>query len=138
MKQRLLERGYATETVDAGIRKAREVPRQEALKKVERKGGESDEGRQHRLIVEYDRRSSPALAQILKNNFEASCNRDTRLRTLFKKPPKPTFRKGTNLKQMLVKAKIPKAKPANTRGRERENRRGISRCISPVSREDAS
>ena len=134
LKQRLLERGYATETVDAGIRKAREVPRQEALKKVERKGGESDEGRQHRLIVEYDRRSSPALAQILKNNFEASCNRDTRLRTLFKKPPKPTFRKGTNLKQMLVKAKIPKAKPANTRGRERENRRGISRCNKGTGR----
>ena len=128
LKQRLLERGYATETVDAGIRRAREVPRREALKKVERGGGESVEGRQHRLIVEFDRRSSPALAQVLKNNFEAACNRDTRLRTLFKKPPKPTFRKGTNLKQMLVKARIPKAKPANTRGGERENRRGISRC----------
>ena len=46
----------------------------------------------------------------------------------FKKPPKPTFRKGTNLKQMLVKVKLPRARPVNTRQGERENRRGVSRC----------
>ena len=39
------------------------------------------------------------------------------MKTLFKKPPKPTFKKGTNVKQLLVKAKLPKARPANTKGR---------------------
>ena len=44
------------DVVEAGIRRAREVPRLEALKKVERGGGgEAEEGRQHHLIVEYDR-----------------------------------------------------------------------------------
>ena len=80
----------------AGVRRAREVQRSDALKKVERSEGGETEGGQRYLIVEYDRRSSPALlGQILKNNYEAACNRDTRLRALFKKPPKPTFKKGT-------------------------------------------
>ena len=85
-------------------------------------------GRQHHLLVEYDRKSSLALGQVLKNNYEAACTRDVRLRTLFKKPPKPTFQKGTNLKQMLVKAKLPKPRPVNTRVGEKENRRGVTRC----------
>ena len=67
-------------------------------------------------------------SSILKNNYEAACNRDARMKALFKKPPKPTFKKGTNLKQMLVKAKLPKARPINTRQGERENRRGVTRC----------
>ena len=52
LMDRLLERGYAKEIVEAGIRKAREVPRMEALKKVERRDGrEAESGRQHHLIV---------------------------------------------------------------------------------------
>ena len=130
LKERLLERGYATEVIEAGIRKAREVPRSEALKKVEKRGreGEREGGRQHHLVVEYDRRSSPALGQILKSNFHSACNRDARMKTLFQKPPRPTFKKGTNIKQMLVKAKLPRARPVNTRQGEREVRRGVSRC----------
>ena len=125
LRERLLERGYAKEIIQAGISKARAVPRLEALKKVKKK--EQIE-RRHYLIVEYDRRSSPALAQILKSNYDAACYRDARMKTLFKCAPKPTFKKGTNLKQMLVKAKLPKARVVNTRLGERENRRGVSRC----------
>ena len=39
-------------------------------------------------------------------DYEAACNRDARFHTIFKKAPKPTFRKGTNVKQLLVKAKL--------------------------------
>ena len=34
----------------------------------------------------------------------------------------------TNLKQILVKVKLPRARPVNTRQGERENRRGVTRC----------
>ena len=135
LMDRLLERGYAKAIVEAGIRKAREGPRLEALKKVERgEGREAEGGRQHHLIVTYDRRSSPALGQILRSNYNQACARDTRMKTLFKNPPKPTFKKGTNVKQLLVKAKLPKARPANTRAGERENRRGVSRCNKGTGR----
>ena len=129
LKKKLLERGYSRESVEAGINRARMIPRVEALKKVERKGKEGElDGRQHRLIVEFDRRSSPALGKILKNNYEGACQRDARFRALFPKVPKPTFKKGKNIKQMLVKAKLPKVKPLNTRSGVREVTRGVSRC----------
>ena len=50
MKSKLLERGYKTAVVDAGIQRARDVLRSEAFEKVERVVEEN--GRQHRLIVE--------------------------------------------------------------------------------------
>lgn len=134
LKQKLLERGYSMTVVEAGIRRAREVPRSEALKKAERRKDQEEDGRQHRLIVEFDRRSSPALGQILKNNYEAACNRDARFRALFRKAPKPTFRKGTNVKQLLVKAKLPRVRPVNTRAGVRENRRGVTRCNKGTGR----
>ena len=70
LKQKMLDRGYSETTVDAGIRRAKEVPRDQALEKVERPvGGQEEDGRQHRLVVEFDRRSCPALGQILRNNY---------------------------------------------------------------------
>ena len=135
LKRKMLDRGYSEAAVDAGIQRAKEVPRDQALEKVERPlAGQEEGGRQHRLVVEFDRRSCPALGQILRNNYEAACSRDARFRVLFPKVPKPTFRKGTNLKQLLVKARVPKARPVNTRAGEKENRRGVSRCNKGTGR----
>ena len=39
-----------------------------------------------------------------------------------------------NLKQMIVKARVPKVRPANTRAGGRENRRGVSRCSKGTGR----
>ena len=130
LQDKLLERGYSKEVVAAGIQRARSVPRLEALKKVEKMAGVpgEKEARQHRLIVEYDRRSSPALAQILKNNYEAACSRDRRLRELFPNCPKPVYRRGTTLKQLLCKARLPSRRGADTRAGDGEVARGVSRC----------
>ena len=83
LKQKLLD--YSETAVDAGILRAKEEPRDQTLERVERpmvgQGVEGLEGgRQHRLVVEFDRRSCPALGQILRNNYEAACSRDTRFR----------------------------------------------------------
>ena len=126
-KQKLLERGYRETIIAAGIQRARDVPRAEALKKVD-KESEEEECRQHRLIVEFDRRSSPALGEILRNNHEAACSRDSRFRQLFPKAPKPVFRRGKNLKQILCKAKLPKIKALNTRAADRGSHNGVTRC----------
>ena len=125
--QKLLDRQYNKAIIDAGIQRAREVPRSEALKKVE-KVDRSEDSRQHRLIVEYDRRSSPALGEILRNNHEAACQRDSRFRKLIPNAPKPVFTRGRNLKQLLCKTKLPKKKLINTRSSDRRNKNGVSRC----------
>ena len=134
LKRKLCDRGYSVTVVEAGIDRARQVERREALKKVERVRDQGEGGRQHRLIVEFDRRTSPALGQILKNNFEGASARDSRFSRLFGKPPRPCFRKGKNLKQILVRAKLPKMRGVNTRSGIRENFRGVTRCSKGTGR----
>ena len=133
LEEKLRVRGYSKEVVKAGIAKARAVSRANAIKRVEKVLGEEKE-RQHRLIVEYDRRSCPALATILKNNYEAATARDARFPTMFPKVPKPVFKKGTNIKQLLCRSKVPPVRNINTRATARENQRGVTRCNKGLNR----
>ena len=83
----------------------------------DQEGGKArgEEERQHRLIVEYDRRSCSALPTILKNNYDAATARDARFPTMFPKVPKPVYKKGTNIKQLLCRSKLPPPRNINTR-----------------------
>jgi hypothetical protein len=128
LRRKLLERGYSEAVVQAGIQRAREVPRVVALEKVEKEEVAAGERvRQHRLIVQFDRRSSPALGTILLNNYGAAGARDSRFTKLFPLPPKPTFTRGTNIRQLLVRAKLPEKKPVSTRLAARVEG-GVRRC----------
>ena len=128
LEEKLLVRGYSKEIVEAGIAKATAVSRVDAIKRVEKVRGEEE--RQHRLIVEYDRRSCPALATILKNNYDAATARDARFPTMFPKVPKPVY----NIKQLLCRSKLPPPRNINTRATARENQRGITRCNKGLNR----
>ena len=96
---KLREREYREEVIQAGISRAKAVDREDALKKVEKK--QEDQGRQHRLIVEWDHRSSPALGNILNNNYQQMVGRDQRLGRTFPKVPKPAFKRGKTIKELL-------------------------------------
>ena len=130
-----MERNYSAAIISAGIDRARAVPREEALKKVARK--EDEEGaRQHHLIVEYDRRSSPALAAVLENNYQQMVNKDQRLGRIFPKPPKPTYRRGKNIKELLCRAKVPPRRrglPTRPGGQD-----GLTRCNKGLNRNGCS
>jgi hypothetical protein len=76
----------------------------------------------------------PALSTILRNNYEAAAARDTRFTQTFPKVPKPVYRKGTNVKQLLCRAKLPQAHTIKTRATARENQRGITRCNKGLDR----
>ena len=126
------EREYSNTVIEAGISRARAVTREDALKKVERKTDEL--GRQHRLIVEWDHRSSPALAGILKNNYQQMVSRDQRLKNMFPKVPKPAFRRGKTIKEMLCRAKLPPVKNVSTRAETEGARHGVTRCNKGLGR----
>ena len=111
LADRLRERHYREEVIQAGINRAREVTREEALRKVVRP---PEVGRQHRLVVTYDRRSSPALGSVLKNNYEQMVRQDLRLGRTFPKIPRPVYRGGKNLKDILCRAKFPPRRPVRT------------------------
>ena len=48
--------------------------------------------------------------------------------TNFPKVPKPVFKKGSILNRLLFRARLPKARPVNTRATAREKPRGGTRC----------
>ena len=57
-----------------GISKAKAITRENALKKVDKKVYEG--GRQHRLVTEFDRRTSQALSGILTAKYDQMVLRD--------------------------------------------------------------
>jgi hypothetical protein len=132
LAERLREREYSEAVITAGIDRAKAVARVEALKKVDKK--EEEEGRQHRLVVEWDRRSSPALAGILETNYKEMVGRDQRLGKVFPKVPRPAFKRGKNVKEMLCRAKLPPVRRVNTRAGGEEARHGLTRCNRGLAR----
>ena len=76
---RLKDRKYSDSVILAGIARARAVTREEALNRVNR---QREPGRKHRLIVTYDRRSSPALGPIPEDNYKQMVAQDQRLARL--------------------------------------------------------
>jgi hypothetical protein len=128
---RLKERQYSDTVIQAGIARARAVPRAEALKKVERP---QEPGRQHRLVVTYDRRSSPALGSILENNYQQMVAQDQRLGRTFPKVPRPVYKRGKSLQDILCRAKLPPKRPVRTRAAEEGRRHGLSRCNKGTTR----
>jgi hypothetical protein len=101
---RLRQREYAETVIEAGISKAKAVPRDEALRKVVRQQGGG--GRRHRLVTEFDRRSSPALVGILKANYEQMKDRDQRMGRIFPNPPRPSFKRSKNIKDHQGQAAV--------------------------------
>ena len=105
LADRLRQRQYREEVIIAGITKAKAVQRGDALKKVMKE--QQVVTRQHRLIVEYYRRSSPPVKEILESNYMGMVARDKRMGKTFPSIPRPTFAKGKSIQNMLCRAKLP-------------------------------
>ena len=115
--------------IAAEIQRARELPREEALKKVEREKGKS---RPH-LVVTYDPRSSPALGSILRSHYEGMIRRDRRLKEVYSESPRVSFKRGPSIKDLLTRAKLPPSKNATRHLRPKEQN-GTSRCSKGTGR----
>ena len=74
LAERLREREYKEKDIKDGISKAKAITRENALKKVDKKVYEG--GRQHRLVTEFDRRTSQALSGILTAKYDQMVLRD--------------------------------------------------------------
>ena len=88
------------------------MERRVALKKVIE---EKEVCKEQRLITTFDRRSSPALRGILRNNHAAMMMRDCRLKGPFPNPPRAVFRRGKRIIDMLCNAKLPTVRQGVTR-----------------------
>ena len=80
--------------------------------------GEEEGSRQHHLIVEYDRWSSPALSAVLQNNYQQMVGKNQCLGRIFPNVPK----------ELLCRAKLTPVRSIATRAAGQEARSGLTRC----------
>ena len=62
-------------------------------------------------------------------------DRDQRLGRLFPNVPKPAFKRGKNIKELLCRAKLPPVRKVNTRGSGVETRNQVTRCNKGLNRQ---
>ena len=118
LQELLLARGYKSGVVKAALEKARQIPRQEAIKKVEKK-------QQQRpvLVVQYDPRL-PSITDIARRHWRTMVSRDPKLQQVFPEPPLVAYKVAPNLRSKLVRAKVPPAPPP----RPRRQQLGMKKC----------
>ena len=90
--------------------------------------------RQHRLIVQYDRRSSPPVRKILESNYMGMVARDKRMDKIFPCIPRPNFAKGKSIQNIPCKAKLPPRKQVVTRAAAGVIKSGLTRCNKGLAR----
>ena len=74
------------------------------------------------------------MAGILDSNFKEMVSRDQRLGRVFTKVPRPAFRRGKTIKELLCRARLPPVRKIATRGTAEEARHGLSRCNKGLAR----
>ena len=124
LKDRLMERGYRGRSVEEAINKVRELNREDILQKVTR---EDKNKNRVRAVFLYDRRL-PNISAIMIKNWKTMLTDDSRLKKVFQEPPMVCFRRGKNLREEIVQAKL----PPDRFGRPTEQ--GFKRCGRPKCR----
>ena len=114
----LLSRKYKNKLVDNAIQRAKAITRSKAL---ERTNKPKREVRRPVLSVEYHP-ALPALSSIMKKHWRVM-TQDPYLKEVFPLPPLIAYRRPENLKDKLVRAKIP---PAHSRPSRRIP--GMKKC----------
>ena len=119
LKNILLQRGYPKQLIERGIEKARKVSRKIALLKVKKKTV------QNRPIfaVKYDPRL-PSIQQIQAKHWRAMTLQNNYLSEVFEEPPLTAYRGQNNLRDMLIKSKVPPLPPLYPR----REIRGMAKC----------
>ena len=108
LKEILLARNYSKKIIDAAIARARNIPRSEALKRVVKP---ANSGRTV-FVVTYDPRL-PSITKIVNKHYRTMIQ-DPNLKEIFDKPFLIAYRRPKNIRQYLIRAKVP---PPITRSR---------------------
>ena len=115
----LIARDYKKNIINSAIDKALKIPRKEAIKKVFR------ETNKDRVVfsIKYDPRL-PSLSKIVQKHHRTMVEEDPRLKEIFKQPPMIAYKRHRNLKDMLIRSKVPKVSNA----RPKRNLKGMKKC----------
>ena len=101
LKQYLLDRSYSEAQVDFSLDKARKVPREKAIKKINIRAN-----KKHPVFaLDYDPRL-PGLQAIQAKHWRAMIAQDQYLEEVFPEPPLTAFRRQNNIRSILIRAKV--------------------------------
>ena len=103
LKELLISRNYRPSLVDAAIEKARNIPRYDDIRKspvIEKQSSRPV------LAITYDPRL-PCIPQILKKHWRTMVTVDPLLAEIFPLPPLTAYRRPSNLKDNLIRSKVP-------------------------------
>ena len=104
LKNLLLSRDYKAGLIDHAIERARKLPRTEALKKVIR----PKNSQRPVFVINYDPRL-PSMTQIVGRHWR-TMKQDPYLAEIFPLPPLVAYKRPPNIKDKLIRAKIPEKK----------------------------
>ena len=119
LKNMLVSRDYKANLIDKAIDKAKNIPRQRALERVTK--SKNDNKRRPVLSVEYHP-ALPPMSKILLKHWRVMVQ-DPYLKDVFPLPPMVAYRRPANLKEKLVRARIP---PITSR--PKRNLIGMKKC----------
>ena len=118
LRDMLLSRDYNGRLVDCAIERAKAIPRERALERVVK---EKVKKRRPVFSVEYHP-ALPSLSKILKKHWRVM-SEDPYLAEVYPLPPMVSYRRPKNIKDKLVRAKVP---PATSRPKRKIA--GMKRC----------
>ena len=123
LKELLENRGYSERTINAAIDRARRIPRQITLRRVIRKQAD----KRPVFALTYDPRLPP-IQSIQAKHWRSMVSQDPYLSEVFAQPPLTAFRRQRNVKDHLIRDKVPtdpKPYPSRTT-------RGMKKCGKTV------
>ena len=123
LKQLLVDRDYKSKLINDNIEKARKIPRKEALKRVVKK----KDNLRPVFVIRYDPRL-PSVNNIVKKHWRSMTASDPHMKSIYPQPPLIAYKRPMNLKDYLIRAKIP---PQKTRPKRVQN--SMFKCNKPCS-----
>ena len=105
LKEMLLDRDYTPGIINAAISKARAIPRHVALRRVPRQ----DINSRPVFVVRYDPRL-PSIPNITSRHWRSMVSENNYLKEVFPEPPLVSYKRQTNIRETLVRAKVAPAR----------------------------
>ena len=123
LKELLLEREYKSGVIDAAINRAKQIPRSEALKRVEKSNTSS-----RPVFVVTHNPALPSVPKIMQKHWRVMTT-NPHMKSIFPQPPLIAYKRPSNLSDRLIRAKLPPPPPT----RPKRVKAGMFKCNAPCS-----
>ena len=126
LKQDLISRDYHPKIINEAFEKIKKIDRKKALEKVEKVKD------QKTPFVTKFHPSLPSISKIVRKHWKVMADDDPRLQRIFPKPSVVAYKRGKNLKDLLVRAKVCTLRKSNRKvcGYSRCDRGFFNKCVA--------